>query len=256
MASTQTNPTERESMKQGRARIVPILTTVLCATAVAATSASAAQFTASAQKTAFPLKLKGLGVGAQMFKFGKIELECASVLAKGTIAEADAPLLKLYADFKECKVPVAIWGERVSTSAHVEVEFLYHTNGLVQTGFGLSELAPQPSLEIGSASVNFSVSNTGGCKVEWPAQNVPLKPSPTETYTSAVYSNEAIPETNLKAFPTGFQQRLDITSELKGMLFTIEEKGLCSEFVNVEKNNGRYNGKLQVEAQSGNIGFE
>ncbi|HEX3693206.1 MAG TPA: hypothetical protein VHU13_07670 [Solirubrobacteraceae bacterium] len=228
---------------------------MLCVAAVTVAPASAHQFTASALKSAFPLRVKGVGVGNQMFKFGKIELECETSTAKGTIASSPVSALKVEANFKECKVPITVWGEHVSTTAHLQVELLYSAEGLARNGFGLAEGAPNPTLEVGSGSVSIGFANTGGCKVIWPAQSIPAKPS-TSYPVAALFSNEMTPAGNLKLFPSGFQQKLVIASEFKGMLYQIEEKGLCSEFSNVEKNNGRYNGQLQLEVSGGNLGFE
>lgn len=165
------------------------------------------------------------------------------------------PALKIKANFKECSVPITVWGEHVSTSSHVQVELLYNASGLVQNGTGLSELAPSPTLEVGSGSATFGFANTGGCKVIWPAQSTPAKVT-TSYPVAALYSDVLTPASNLKLFPSGFQQKLDIANELKGMLYQIEEKGLCSEFSNTEKNNGRYSGNLQLEVPGGNLGFE
>jgi hypothetical protein len=167
-------------------------------------------------------------------------------------------VLKVKANFKECKVPITVWGEHVSTSTHFQIELLYHANGLVQNGYGLSETAPAPSMEVGSGSVTMGFANTGGCKVIWPAQTIPAsaEKKPLEVYPTAVFSNEEVAATNLKLFPSGFQRKLLITNEFKGIVFSVEEKGLCTEFEKTEGSNGHYNGKLLLEVPSGNLGFE
>lgn len=241
-----------------RARIMPAIATIVCATAVAAAPASAHQFTASALKSVFPLKTKGVGVGTQSFKFGKIEIECEVETAKGTAAESPTPVLKVVAQYKECIVPITVFGQHTTTTTHFKVEYLYHANGLVQVGEGLEETAPAPAVEIGPGSVTMGIANTGGCKVVWPAQTIPFsfEKQPMEQYSAAVFSPEEVAATNLKLFPTGFQKKLVIANEFKSMDYSIFEKGLCSELEKTEGNNGRYTGKLDLEVLSGNLGFE
>lgn len=62
--------------------------------------------------------------------------------------------------------------------------------------------------------------------------------------------------TKLKPYPSGFQHKLVIANEFKGMNFGIEEAGLCEEFENTEGKGARYDGTLQVEVPGGNIGYE
>jgi hypothetical protein len=244
-------------MSTRRARAMAVVATCFCAVAIAAVPASAHQFTASALKSAFPLKTKGVGVGTQSFKFGKIEIECESETTKGTVTESPTQVLKVEASYKECVVPITVWGQHTTTTTHFKVEYLYHANGLVQTG---SELVPGPTpeVEIGAGSATMGISNTGGCKVVWPAQTIPstFAKQPMEQYSAAVFSPEETAATNLKLFPTGFQKKLVITNEFKSMDYSIFEKGLCSELEKTEGNNGHYSGKLILEAASGNLAWE
>jgi len=244
-------------MSTRRARVITAVVSSICAVAVAAVPASAHQFTASALKSVFPLKTKGVGVGTQTFKFGKIEIECESEIAKGTVTESPTQLLKVSAQYKECIVPVTVWGQHTTTTTHFQVEYLYHANGLAQMGDELVAGA-KPEVEIGSGSVSMGISNTGGCKVVWPAQTIPVKfeKQPMEQYSAATFSNEETAATNLKLFPTGFQKKLLITSEFSGMDYSIFEKGLCAELEKTEGNNGHYHGSLSLEALSGNLAWE
>ncbi len=244
-------------MSTRRARVMTVVASSICAVAIAAVPASAHQFTASALKSAFPLKTKGVGVGTQTFKFGKIEIECEGEVAKGTVTESPTQVLKVSAQYKECVMPVTVWGQHTTTTTHFKVEYLYHANGLAQMGDELMA-GPTPEIEIGSGSVAMGITNTGGCKLVWPAQTIPVKfeKQPMEQYSAVTFSPEETPATNLKLFPTGIQKKLLVTSEFSGMDYSIFEKGLCSELEKTEGNNGHYSGALSLEAASGNLAWE
>jgi hypothetical protein len=228
----------------------------VCALAVAAVPASAHQFTAGAVGKAFPLKTKGVGVGRQVFKFGKIGIECEAATSKGTVAESPTPLLKVEVAYKECEAHVSFIGEEVSPKVRFKskVEYVYHPNGFAVLGTG----GEPETVEVGPGTVELSIAHTGGCKVLLPKQTVPVKAikKPEEEYSAAVFTPEEVASTKLKPFPSGFQDRLKITNEFKAMEFGIEEAGLCEEFSNTEGKGGRYEGALQVEVPSGNLGFE
>lgn len=232
------------------------LAVMVCTLAVAAVPASAHQFTASAVNKTFPLKTKGEGVGTQAFKFGKIEVECSVAKDKGAIAESPAPLLKVEVSYKECESHTKFFGQESNPKIRFKskVEYVYHPNGYAEVG---TEGAPE-SVEVGPGTVEIAIPHTGGCKVLWPKQTVPIKAvkKPDEEFSAAVFSNEAVPAESIKKFPSGFQQKLVISNEFKGMEFSIEEAGLCENFEKTEFKGGKYTGKLQVEVGGGDIGFE
>lgn len=238
------------------ARIMSGIAAVVCMLAVTAIPASAHQFTASAVNKTFPLKTKGGGLGTQAFKFGKIEVECSVAQDKGTIAESPAPLLKVEVSYKECESHTKFFGQESSPKIQFKskVEYVYHPNGYAELGTG----GEPESVEVGPGTVEIAIQHTGGCKVLWPKQTVPVKAvnDPNEEYSAAVFSNEEVPATSLKKFPSGLQQKLVIANEFKGMEFAIEETGLCENFEKTEFKGGKYTGKLQVEVGGGNLGFE
>lgn len=239
-----------------RRRIMSGFLATGCALAMIAVPASAHQFTASAVTKPFPLKLKGTGVGPQKFKFGKLEVTCAGESAKGVITESPSQVLKIDASYKECEAEVAFLGEIVPTEVHFKsaVEYAYHANGYAEIG---TEGNPE-TVEVGGGTVELSLAHTGGCKVLWPKQTVPIKASvkPDEEYSAALFTQEALATSKRKSFPTGFQQRLTIANEFKGMEFGVEETGLCENFEKTEGKAGRYSGTVQVEVPSGNLGYE
>jgi hypothetical protein len=237
-------------------RIISGLAAVVCMLAVTAIPASAHQFTAGAVNKTFPLKTKGEGLGTQAFKFGKIEVECSVAQDKGSIAASPAPLLKVEVSYKECESHTKFFGQESNPKIRFKskVEYVYHPNGYAEVG---AEGEPE-SVEVGPGTVEIAIPHTGGCKVLWPKQTVPVKAlkKPEEEYSAAVFSNEAVATESMKRFPSGFQQKLVIANEFKGMEFSIEEAGLCENFEKTEFKGGKYAGKLQVEVSGGNLGFE
>lgn len=174
-----------------RFRIMCGLALAVCAVAVSAIPASAHEFTASSLTKAFPLRTKGVGVGTQFFKFGKIEIECEVATSKGTIAASPTPLLKVEVSYKECVAhEITFIGEHVSPKVRFrsKVEYLYHANGFAEVG---TEGEPE-TVEVGPGTIELSIAHTGGCKVLWPEQTVPVRAitHPTEEYSAAVFSPE------------------------------------------------------------------
>lgn len=227
----------------------------MCVSAATTVPASAHQFTASAYKKTPPLKIRGSG-SAQVFKFGQIEVECSVAKAKGAIAESPTPLLKVEVAYKECESPTKIFGQATSPKVHFKskVEYLYHSNGYVELG---ADGEPE-SVEVGPGTVELGIQHTGGCKVLWPKQTVPLKAEkkPGEEYSSALFANEEVAAANLTKFPTGFQRRLTVANAFRGMEFGIEETGLCEDFEKTESKQGKYTGELQLEVPGGDLAFE
>src|ERR1700677_1755192 len=119
-----------------RVRIMSGLAAMVCVLAVTAIPASAHQFTASAVNKTFPLKTKGEGLGTQVFKFGKIEVECSVAQDKGAIAESPSQLLKVEVSYKECESHTKFYGQESAPVIRFKskVEYLYHANGYVEVG--------------------------------------------------------------------------------------------------------------------------
>jgi len=243
-------------MRHVRIRPVPALALAVCALGVAVAPASAHQFTASAAKKTFPLKTKGEGVGTQMFKFGKIEVACSVAKTKGSIAESPSPVLKVEVAYKECESHTKFFGQDSEPKIRFKskVEYVYHPNGYAELG---TEGEPE-SVEVGPGTVELAIQHTGGCKVLWPKQTVPVRAvsKPEEAYSAAVFSNEEATAENLREFPGGVQHKLVIANEFKGMEYGIEEVGLCENFEKTEGKEGKYVGTLHVEATGGSLSFE
>jgi hypothetical protein len=241
-----------------RVRITLGLAVAVCAVAFSATAALAHTFTASiAKKTiseATPGKVKGGGVGPQAFKFGPVHMTCESAGTKGLVTEEASATLKIVARYHGCATSIKVGAEPalLKTRFLAPVEYSFHANGFAETGTEGEE----GSVEIGGGSAEMKITGIK-CLISWPAQTVPMRAitQPEEQYSAALFTNEEVASTHLKAFPTGFQRQLQISTEFKNMEFSFEE-GECSEFRQPEAKTGSYKGVLHEELAGGNLGWE
>ena len=241
-----------------RVRITLGLMAAVCAVAFSATAALAHTFTASiAKKTlseATPGKLKGGSVGPQAFKFGPIHTTCESAGTKGIVTEESSPTLKVVARYHGCATSIKVGAEpaTLKTRFVAPVEYSFHANGFAEVGTEGEE----GSVEIGSGAAELRITGIK-CVISWPAQTVPMKAiaEPEAQYSAALFTNEEVASTHLKAFPTGFQKQLLISTEFKNMTFSFEE-GQCAEFKVPEAKTGSYKGVLHEELAGGDLGFE
>jgi hypothetical protein len=230
----------------------------MVALAVSASAALAHSFTASiagkelSEET--PGKIKGAGVGTQSFKFGPVHIMCEKSQTKGLASEESAATLKLTAKYGGCATAIKVGSEPATLKTRMidPLEFGIHANGFVETGAEGEET----SAEVGGGAVEWKISGIK-CFIEWPAQTVPVKAivKPEGEYVAAIFTNEEVESTHLKAFPSGKQHKLRIAFEMKNMEFSFTE-GECSEFKHPEAKTGAYAGTLEEEVAGGNLGFE
>jgi hypothetical protein len=259
------------------------------ALAVASGPAMAGQFTASRMpkplSEAEPGKTKGVGVGSttlggeernQELRFGVFHIFCAAKTSAKTVAEGAIPwatslVFATEVKFEKCLTKTGfegfIGGTKTRFNVNPEtnkvepVKFVYHVNGVVELGTGEVE----SEVEVGSGSASFSILGKI-CKINWPRQTVPAKAvkKPEEEFSAAAYSTKEVPveEKFFKKFPSGFQKRLVIANEFKGMEWHYEEGQCVGEGgfeEGVKKEEGKsatYKGSLEEELIGGNLGFE
>jgi hypothetical protein len=255
---------------------------VVCACAVAASPALAKEFEASRLpkecSEELPCKTHGVGIGevstidsraVARFKFGGFEILCRKVVTKakeiseGAISWETNETLSMEVKFGECGVPLKAGSggfvrQATSFNGGLPVKFVYHQNGFSELGSGETT----SEVEVGGETTTFKVGN-GACTIGWPAQTVPAiaEKKPESEYSSAVYSNTevAVPETQLKKFPSGFQKRLLIANAFKGMKYEyIEgqckgEGGFETEFKGAEAKTGLLEGTFEEQVIGGNL---
>ena len=85
---------------------------------------------------------------------------------------------------------------------------------------------------------------------------------PEGEFTAAVYSNNSVPVTVSKKFPTGLKEKLVIANSFKGMSWEytegqcIGEGGFEEEAPKTESKTGSYKGSFEEEVVGGNLGFK
>jgi hypothetical protein len=258
----------------------------LAATPIAAT---AAQFEASrlpkALSEAEPGKTKAVSTGSTElggeersleFHFGQYHIFCGAkgldkTVNEGAVSWLTSPTFATTIKFEKCLTKIDVEGvyEGISTKFNwspetkkVEpIKFVYHQNGFVELGSGETE----SEVEVGSGTAAITIAGKL-CKIDWPRQTVPLKAvkDPNETFSAATYSTKEVPvgSKELRKFPSGFQKRLLIANEFKGMEWSYEEGQCLGEggFETVAKKEaaktGTFKGSLEEQIVGGNLSFE
>jgi hypothetical protein len=269
-------------------RITLGLVAALCALCALAVPAGASQFTASRAPKPLsetePGPTKGVGIGSttlggternQEFKFGPFHIYCAvkssaKTIGEGAVSWNGSQTFSTELTFQKCLTKANyegfIAGTKTAFNLNSEkkpqpVKFVYHVNGVAELGTGVTA----SEVEVGSGAATFTIGNKV-CKINWPRQIVPAKSvkAPEETYSAATYSVNEVPveEKLMKKFPGGFQQKLVIANEFKGMEWSFEE-GQCLGEGGFEEATKReegktalYRGTLDEELKGGNLGFE
>jgi hypothetical protein len=265
------------------------LAAIAC-TFLATTSALAHNFTASRLPKPIsesePGKTKGVGIASegleaernQKFKFGNFEILCTAVAhantpAEGAVTWETSQTFATEVKYQKCLTKAHfgtfIGGLRTSFNYNPEtkksepVKYVYHVNGFAELGTGetVSEV------EVGSGDATFKIAGKM-CKISWPSQTVPAAAvkKPEGEFSAAVYSNNFVPVestlANQKKFPSGFQQRLIITNDFRGMKWAYTEgqcvgEGGFEEGASKEEGTGAtYKGALEEQVIGGNLGFE
>lgn len=265
------------------------LAAALGALAISAAPATAGQFAASRLPKPLsevePGKTKGVSTGSnalggeersQEFHFGQYHILCsakglAKTVAEGAVSWSTSPTLATIVKFEKCLAKVDVEGVYEGITAKFNwnpetkkvepIKFVYHENGFVELGSGETE----SEVEVGSGTASISIAGKL-CKIDWPRQTVPAKAvkDPNETFSAATYSNKEVPvaEKELRKFPSGFQKRLVIANEFKGMEWSYEEGQCLGEggFETIAKKTeaktGTYSGSLEEEIVGGNLSFE
>jgi hypothetical protein len=234
------------------------LAVAVCALAGSAPAALAHSFTASIAgkelSEATPGKVKGIGIGSQVFKFGPVKIECEKATNKGQVTAESSATLKLTAKYGACGTAIKVGSEPASLRTRLvdPVEYVFHANGFAETGAEGEET----SAEVGGGSVEWKIAGIK-CLISWPSQTVPVHAigKPELEYDAALFSGGELENTHLRQFPSGKQHTLLIKAEFKNMEFSFEE-GQCSEFKHPEAKTGSFIGTVEEQLANGNIGWE
>lgn len=220
-------------------RITVGLAAVMCVFAITAAPSLASVFKASVSGNT-----KGVSVGKQEFFFGgRLHIVCEAAKAKGTVAAGESPTFTTVLKFTKCvrELGGASQPEPLKARFLGEIELTYHANGYV----------------VMTSTIELKVSGTK-CLLEASEETIPVKAErdPNGQYSAAVFSIAEAPAKNLKKFPSGFQQKLVIANEFKGLEWEASE-GDCELWTKgTEGENGRYSGTIEEEVGGGSLSFE
>ena len=197
-----------------------------------------------------PAKVRGEGVGPQVWKFKGLEVVCQKAKVTGEVSSAESETLELTISYKECTGgPVYVGGKTGAVGYPKEhfrekAELVYHYAGWLES---------EEEVEMVMKGLK--------CITDWEGETYPEKAEehPANLYTDATYKTQEVPNANEKLFPSGMQKKILITNEVKGkgLEWEGEGEGVCEEFeVFPEGEKGKYSGKLLVEVPNGNLEFK
>ncbi len=203
-----------------------------------------------------PASTAGRGVGESTFKFGGIKINCATAKAKGKVSSEEFKEFASEVHYSECFTEIKFGKEEVAQAKtkFPAVTYVFHANGFVETGTETEE--EEGEVHISGGEVAVVVSGLK-CVVTWPAQTVPTKAikQPEGEFNAVAFGNEEVANPKVKLFPSGFQKKVVVSTELKKMEYSVEG-GACESFEKTEGHSGLQNGTLVEEVKSGNLSYE
>lgn len=185
-------------------------------------------------------------------------VSCKKVKSAGGINWERSDTIFQLVSFDGCRAK-SYFGESPFTEVlkipNFKIGFEFHSNGFVETGGGEST-----SVHVDKTSVIIKGPKGSQCEVELPAQTLPVKATkkPENEFEAATYETEEHPA-KIKKFPAGFQEELDIYTELKKVVANVKKLTPSC----VDKSPGKYKnntGEIEIELEevrikNGNLGF-
>lgn len=262
-----------------RVRIIVGLAAAACALAVFATPTFAATFgnfaahiSGQTISPGTPAEAKGHGEASEI-QLGQYKISCEKeIKSKGKVTAEHSSEFFQEMRFSKCKTLNSGTGPiGESKNVHFKLLMTFKSNG--STEFG-----PESEVEVAKTEVAFKASGSS-CIVTIPQQDVPkgAEKHPEKEWEAASYSTEkeAVEgKRNLEKFPSGFQEKLDISMELKGIHTLVKLTPSCTykgkegpggteegkynpETGDVEFTNGKLEAELEeITIKGGDLGFE
>jgi hypothetical protein len=216
------------------------------------------------------MKLGPYVFGGRNLGEGKHGPICEKALkSEGQVVSESSETFLQNVSFKKCVSTVRAGSSEEAVVFHFTLGMEFHSNGSAVVGE-----SEETEVKIIKGSVVHFKGSKSSCEVIIPEQTIPVKAAtkPEKTFESAGYSTETEAVEGKKAmkeFPSGFQEKLNITMEFK-KVHTIEQltPGKCTnqkleeggtfnkEHDTVEYNNGVLEAELEeISIKGGNVGF-
>ncbi len=198
---------------------------------------------------ALPAKLKGVGVGPQVFVFKKLTVTCQVAKVHGEATSPESETIALIVSYKECSGGLFSYGNIKKVTLPVrfkeKANLVYHYGGFIESNEEVEMITKYLK-----------------CITDWDEGTYPeqAEEKPLNLFPAAKYQTEEVPNANEKFYPNGKQKKLLITNEVKsnGIEWEEEGGGACEgeEITLSEGEAGKYNGKLLIEVPNGNVEFK
>lgn len=195
------------------------------------------------------------------------EFQCEKLTSKTKVTSEHSETFTTEIGFHKCEASRTLFGNIRENHLPVKIEkgleMEFHSNGAATLGKREGELTIKKGTSI---KVRVQKSN---CQLILPEQTVPTRINENREYEFAEYGTDEESESNLKKYPTGIKDELEIEWLLPKLVFEIPASGpggggSCEDLVsgnyNAEKGvieaKGQFEGDLEeIQIRNGNIGF-
>jgi hypothetical protein len=171
------------------------------------------------------------------------KFECEKLTSAGKVTAEHSETFLTEIQFHKCHASRRLFGNIVENGLPVKfgkgLEMEFHSNGAAALG----KTEGEATIKKGT-SIAIKIPRST-CEIKIPAQSIPTKFSPEKEYESAEYSSSKEEEKNLKKYPSGFKEELEVEWFLKKLIYDIPaEKGGSCEYL--KEPGGTYNPELKV----------
>ena len=215
-------------------KIFKTLFVTLAATGMLASvtsSASAHQFIVT--DTTTPVVTRGAGEGLQQLTLTPFTVRCNEAHSTGSVASSPTETVLDKVTYTKC------------TTYTLPVKFLTPVDYEYTAG-GFAAIANTVALQLKVGGIS--------CLIEIPNQTIPGEIE-EGTRKSVVYTDELVPTTQLKKFPTGLRERMVIHNRFAGITYSLSG-GLCEGLEEKEHSEGTGSGVIRDEIINGSLGWE
>jgi hypothetical protein len=203
----------------------------------------------------------------QEFRLGKFRILCYTESSRGEIGAA-SETFETVDKYGRCGWYPQLNALHIGTgTSKTGLKIRYHANGYVElVGNGEGESFEYKGIGARETAILFKVNSSKACNIAIPEQTLPVTAvkNPTGEFLAVTFENQEVETERLKVFPSGFQEKVLFTQEIKAMKFKyVGPETQCANLEEFEKFSeeegggaGVYKGKILMENVSGNLHWE